>query len=130
MNTPNGLQGVLSVRKELFMAKNIVDVTLNLSAEQTKAFIEWLANDTYWGHTICDYEIQQGVPEVHIHINGHVLSNYSNQHHQVVIDNCYCPTRNEIVGLDGKEYTALDYCLKKLGFEVEGHEPKWVRKVV
>ena len=96
------------------------EVKLNLTKEQTRAFIDWLANDPeeYWGHTICDYEVDWcNQPITKFIINGHELWDYSGQHHQVVIDHCYCPTQNAtVVALDKKEYEALDYCMMKMGF--------------
>lgn len=93
-------------------------VELNFSAEQTKSFIDWLANDPeeYWGHTIDNYDINHGVELTKFVINGHELWDYSNQHHHVVIDGCYCPAKNAIVRSHGVEYEALDYCLYRLGF--------------
>lgn len=98
------------------MAKNIVKLVLN--AEQVKGFIDWLANDDYWGHTWCaEYEHDDTVFE----INGHLLDTYSNQHHHVVIDNGYvCVNEGVTVSyIDGGEWVrvpAIDYAMHKLGF--------------
>ena len=94
-------------------------IELRLSKEDARAFIDWLANDDYWGHTITYWDVQHGAEEVAFIINGHELLNYSNQHHHVVIDNCYVCANNSGVRIHsgGEVYSPLDYCLKKLGFD-------------
>ena len=92
-------------------------VELNITREQAMEFIDWLANDSYWGHTITDFELNHGEEEVEFVINNHTLSNYSNQHHQVIIDHCYCYAGG--VGgcyVNDVCYTPLDYCLYRLGY--------------
>lgn len=88
-------------------------VELNLTKGSAAEFINWLANDGYWGHTLTDFEVSHGAKRTEFIINGHRLSNYSNQMNHVVIDNCY-----EFVGdygtVNGME--PLEYCLMKLGF--------------
>lgn len=92
-------------------------VELNISKEQAVDFIDWLANDTYWGHTITRFELEHGQEEVEFVINGHTLSNYSNQHHQVLIDRCYCYAGGMMgVYVGDRCYTPIEYCLYKLGF--------------
>ena len=92
-------------------------VELNITKEQAAQFIDWLANDTYWGHTITRFEVEHGEEEVEFVINGHSLSNYSNQQHQLVIDRCYCYAGG-VGGIQvkGKLYTPIEYCLYRLGF--------------
>ena len=93
------------------------EVELNLTKEQVAGFIDWLANDEYWGHTISDYELSHGEEEVVFIINGHRLSNYSGQHHHVVIDNAYVSVHQNIgVIADGQEFKGVEYALYKLGF--------------
>lgn len=90
-------------------------VELNLNRETAEFFIDWLANDTYWGHTWCaEYERDDTI----FVINGHELSTYSNQHHQLVIDHCYVSVSpvGAIIGIDGKTYSNIEYALKKIGF--------------
>ncbi len=95
-------------------------VELNITKEQAADFIDWLGNDDYWGHTITRFQLDHGREEVEFIINGHALSNYSNQHHQVLIDRCYCYASMDV--LDGgyqvgnKHYTCIEYCLMQLGF--------------
>lgn len=91
-------------------------VELNITKEQVAQFIDWLGNDTYWGHTITRFELEHGREEVEFVINGHTLSNYSDQHHHVLIDRCYCPTAYCGVNVAGRQYTPIEYCLYKLGF--------------
>lgn len=91
-------------------------VELNITKEQAAQFIDWLANDTYWGHTFTRWDIEHGREEVEFIINGHALSNYSNQHHHVLIDHCYCPAAICTVYYNCKQYTPIEYCLYRLGF--------------
>ena len=93
-------------------------IKLNITRETAECFIDWLANDTYWGHTLTDFDINHGAEMIDFVINGHELSNYSNQHHHVVIDHGYCPAWRDFgaVVANGKEYTPIDYCLMRLGF--------------
>lgn len=91
-------------------------VELNITKEQAADFINWLANDTFWGHTYTRWHIEHGREEVEFVINGHTLSNYSNQHHHVLIDRCYCPTAHCGVTVAGKRYLPIEYCLYRLGF--------------
>lgn len=92
-------------------------VELNITKEQAAQFIDWLVNNTYWGHTFTRWDIEHGREEVEFVINGHTLSNYSNQQHQVLIDRCYCYAG----GMGGYQmgsvmYTPIEYCLYRLGF--------------
>lgn len=93
-------------------------IELNITKEQAAAFIEWLANDEYWGHTITRFELDHGCEEVEFIINGHALSNYSNQHYSVLIDRCYCPAHKNFgcVSVNGVTMTNIEYCLYRLGF--------------
>lgn len=96
------------------------EVSLNMTKEQVAGFIDWLANDGYWGHTLTDFELSHGEEETVFIINGHRLSNYSNQHRHVVIDNCYVGVNMEhphMIVENGVEYdNGLVYALAKLGF--------------
>ena len=93
-------------------------IELNLTRNQARDFIDWLANDTYWGHTFSRAEKHYDEADQFL-INGHRLSTYSNVHHEVIIDDVYRSASH--IGLtydcDGKEYTNIDYCLHKLGFD-------------
>ena len=92
-------------------------IELNITREQAAAFIDFLANEGYWGQTETYFDINHGAERVAFIINGHELSNVSNQQRQVVIDNCYCHAGG-VSGINenGVEYTPIGYCLKKLGF--------------
>lgn len=96
------------------MSKRLVE--LNLSERQVRDFIDWLANDTYWGHTWCaDYEKDDTV----FVINGHTVDTYSNQHHQLVIDNCYISiisSEHLMIRANGRDFTPIDFAMYKLGF--------------
>ena len=92
-------------------------VVLNLTKDQAAGFLDWLANDTYWGHALADFDLAHGAERTDFVINGHILSNYSNQHHHLIIEGCYCPADNiGTVVAGGKKYSPLEYCLSKLGF--------------
>lgn len=93
-------------------------VELNITKEQAADFIDWLANDTYWGHTITRFDIEHGAEEVEFIINGHALSNFSNQHHHVLIDRGYCSAHRTFgcYSVQGKEMNNIEYCLYRLGF--------------
>lgn len=93
-------------------------IELNLTKETALFFIDWLANDTYWGHTASYFDVDHGVEEVDFIINGHTLSNTSNQHHHLVIDHCYEPAYRDFgrVHANGKTYMPLEYCMELLGF--------------
>ena len=93
------------------------NINLNLTKESAKAFIDWLANDGYWGHTLTAYDINHGKEITNFIINGHKLSNYSNLINHVIIDDCYCETKNGRIVVNNKEYLPIEYCLMKLGFE-------------
>ena len=88
-------------------------VELNLTKESAANFIDWLANDGYWGHTLTRFDVDHGAKITTFVINGHRLTNYSNQMHQVIIDDCY-----SYVGHTGtvNGMEPLEYYLKKLGF--------------
>ena len=92
-------------------------VNLNLDKETCRTFVDFLANEGYWGNTETHFDIAHGAEEVIFVINGHELSNVSNQMQQVVIDKRYTYASRAIkTEENGTEYTALDYCLKRLGF--------------
>lgn len=93
-------------------------INLNLTREAAAEFINWLANDGYFGHTETYFDIEHGAEQVAFVINGHELSNVSNQMHQVVIDGCYTYAGGvaRCVGADRIERNPLDHCLHKLGF--------------
>lgn len=92
-------------------------IGLNISREQAKAFIDFLANEGYWGQTFTDFDLQHGAEETEFIINGHRLSNYSNQHHHVVIDDCYVGVQKSgRTHVGEKCYSNMDYALMRLGF--------------
>lgn len=93
-------------------------IELNLTKETALFFVDWLANDTYWGHTATYFDVEHGTERVDFVINGHTLSNVSNQHHHVIIDSGYVPAYRDygVVVSNGKEYTPIEYCMHKLGY--------------
>jgi hypothetical protein len=92
-------------------------IELNITRDTAAEFINWLANDGYWGHTDTEFERTHGVEIDTFVINGHELSSYSNQMHQIVIDHSYCHAGGVgSVTYAGRVYKPLDYCLKRLGY--------------
>ena len=94
------------------------EVKLNVTKETALEFVDWLANDTYWGHTLTRFDVDHGAEEVNFIINGHRLSNVSNQHHHVIIDHVYCSAHRSfgVYIVDGREMSNLEYCMMRLGF--------------
>ena len=98
----------------------IRDVELNLTKETAEFFIDWLGKDPNCSHMLTDFDaIWQHKEVTNFIINNHSLLNYSNQVHEVIIDYCYCPAGGNYcaVVVDNKEYTPVEYCMMKLGFE-------------
>lgn len=92
-------------------------ITLNLSEESARAFVDDLANYDYYGLTDNRFRIEHGTPETVFLINGHKLTTKSDQIGHLIIDGRYVPAAAHItVVSDGVEYAALDYVLKNLGF--------------
>ena len=93
-------------------------VILNIARDQAKSFLNFLANEGYWGQTFCSWDLEHGkAEETEFLINGHRLSNVSNYHHQVVIDDGYVSVgENGCYIVGDKEYSNIDYALMRLGF--------------
>ena len=92
-------------------------VILNITRDQAKSFLDFLANEGYWGQTFTLWDLEHGAEETEFVINGHTLSNVSDQHHHVVIDNCYVGLYKEgRVHVGDKIYSNIDYALMCLGF--------------
>ena len=92
-------------------------VLLNINSDTAKVFVDFLANYGYWGQTECQWDIDHGAEKVVFIINGHELSNVSNQRGQIVIDGAYRDARPGCVYLvESNECPSLDYCMKVLGF--------------
>ena len=93
-------------------------IVLNMTREAAAEFVNWLSNDGYWGHTETQFDIEHGAERVVFLINGHELSNFSNQKNQLVIDGCYTQAggRCACTGADGVTRDPLSHCLYKLGF--------------
>ena len=92
-------------------------IGLNISREQAESFLDFLANETYWGMTFTSWDLEHGEEETEFIINDHRLSNVSNYHHQLVIDDGYVSVgKNGCYIVNNKEYSNMDYALMRLGF--------------
>lgn len=98
-------------------------ITLNITRKQAKAFLNFLANEGYWGQTFCSWDLEhlsyhgKKAEETIFDINGHKLSNVSDYHHSLVIDGGYVSvSESSCYIVDGKKLSSMDYALMKLGF--------------